>query len=119
MSQPNLFSDCAPRFDADAFGKNRKEHGITAVWEHADPWGDQALGIIERVSLGWVGLLEELRPKIIAEIGAPIHPNAWGALARTCRTRRVLFPTGEWRNSQTVATNNARTAPVYRRSEEA
>jgi len=96
-------------------GETRKDAGIALVWEHADPWGDQALAVIDRVPLEWEGLFEELRPVIIAEVGAPHHSNAWGALGRTCRLRRVLFPTGEWRKSREMASNNARTAPVYRR----
>jgi len=96
-------------------GETRKTTGIALVWEHADPWGDQALAVIDRVPLEWEGLFEELRPVIIAEVGAPHHSNAWGALGRTCRLRRVLFPTGEWRKSREMASNNARTAPVYRR----
>ena len=96
-------------------GEIRKAHGIAQVLEHAEPWGDQALAVIERVSSHWEGLFEELRPVIIAEVGAPHHSNAWGALGRTCRLRHVLFPTGEWRKSREMASNNARTAPVYRR----
>ena len=96
-------------------GETRKEAGIALVWEHADPWGDQALEVLERVPHDWEGLFEELRPLVIAEIGAPHHPNAWGALTRSCRLRRLLFPTGEWRKSRVMVSNNARTAPVYRR----
>ena len=98
-------------------GETRKDAGIASVWDHADPWGDQALAVIDRVSLDWEGLFEELRPRVIAEVGAPHHPNAWGALTRTCRLRRVLVPTGVWRQSREVVTNNARMAQVYRRRE--
>ena len=98
-------------------GEIRKAHGIAQVLEHAEPWGDQALAVIERVSSHWEGLFEELRPRVIAEVGAPHHPNAWGALTRTCRLRRVLVPTGVWRQSREVVTNNARMAQVYRRRE--
>ena len=98
-------------------GETRKAHGIAQVLEHAEPWGDQALAVIERVSSHWEGLFEELRPRVIAEVGAPHHPNAWGALTRTCRLRRVLVPTGVWRQSREVVTNNARMAQVYRRRE--
>ena len=110
MSQPDLFGH--PIADPS---ETRKAHGIALVWEHADPWGDQALAVIERVPRDWEGLFEELRPRVIAEVGAPHHPNAWGALTRSCRLRRVLWPTGEWRKSRAMVTNNARTAPVYRR----
>jgi len=98
-------------------GQTRQDAGIASVWDHADPWGDQAVAVIDRVSLDWEGLFEELRPRVIAEVGAPHHPNAWGALTRTCRLRRVLFPTGVWRQSREVVTNNARMAQVYRRRE--
>jgi hypothetical protein len=98
-------------------GETRKAHGIAQVWEHAVPWGDQALAVIDQVPRDWVGLFEELRPRVLDAIGAPHHPNAWGALTRSCRLRRLLYPTGEWRQSQAVLSNNARTAPVYRRSE--
>ncbi len=98
-------------------GETRQDAGIASVWEHADPWGDQAVAVIAQVPLDWEGLFEELRPRVIAEVGAPHHPNAWGALTRTSRLRRVLFPTGVWRQSQMMVTNNARMAQVYRRRE--
>ena len=109
--QTDLFGHPVP-------GRTRKNAGMDLVWENADPWGDQALAVIQQVSADWQGLFEELRPRVIAAIGAPHHPNAWGALGRTCRLRRVLFPTGAWRQSREMITNNARMAPVYRRRDE-
>jgi len=64
---------------------------------------------------GWIGLMEGLRPFIVALCGEPGNPvAAWGALTNAALKKRWMVKTGRKLQSRLI-TNNAREAHELRR----
>lgn len=105
-----------PLFDA-AKARKRRDEGIAKVTDHNQPWAMRALDLIAIIRHEFSDFTgEQLRVHVQAVIGAPDHPNAWGAICVAAIRHGLIVATGEYRQMNTPG-SHARKTPVYRSAE--
>jgi len=98
-------------------GQQLKEKGIREVSEHNENWMREAIGAAKFFVHYWnpgddfTG--EDIRFHCEKNVGAPHHPNAFGALINILIKRKVIVPTGEHRQMKDRS-SHARSTPVYK-----
>lgn len=95
-------------FDYAASVKAR-DAGISQVEEQ--PWQARAILIIAALPRGWRGIGEDIRALVLAQIGAPHHPNCWGAMIMSACRSGLLERTTELQNMR-AKKSHARLSPV-------
>ncbi len=96
-------------------GEVLRDEGIAKVTEHNENWMERCLYFAGfYVFSGGVETFtgEDLRFYLSGVVGCPKHPNAWGALINTLLKRKIIKPTGEWRQMRDDR-SHARKTPVY------
>lgn len=101
---------------ADLFsgGKAARDEGIASVNDNNREWIKAALTFISGVSLDWRGQMEDLRPIMEQNIGAPTKANAYGALTRLALRKQLIRRTGV-RVQMKRKDSHARMTDEYRR----
>jgi hypothetical protein len=95
-------------------GQQLKEKGIKEVSEHNENWMKRAiLGARTYITYPATFTGENIRNYIEQWVGAPKHPNAYGALINTLIKRKIIVPTGEHRKMKDIR-SHARSTPVYK-----
>jgi len=99
-------------------GKQLRDEGTALALENAgEDWHNTATSIALKyfTNVGWDGaLFEDARAYAIeCGIGLPPSPNAWGAVALSLSTRRLITKTGILLPSKR-ASSHARSQPVWR-----
>lgn len=99
-------------------GEKLRDQGIKQVTSNNENWMDKALDAASSFVLfsrGHVSDLtgEDIRFNLRSVIGEPKHPNAWGALINTLVKRKIIAPTGEYRQPKDKS-SHARAIQVYR-----
>ena len=95
-------------------GRELRDQGIESVTENSKRWQDEALQIIAGAQF-FQATGEELRAPIVAAIGEPHHPNAWGALINTALKRGLIAKTGRYTQMRR-ASAHARVNAIYRKA---
>jgi hypothetical protein len=105
-----------PQSDNSTTGQQLKEKGIREVSEHNENWMGRCLQVAPRYlhhRADFTG--EDLRFLCENLAGSPRHHNAWGALISTLIKRKIIVPTGEYRQMKDRS-SHARSTPVYKAS---
>ena len=97
-----------------AAGVAMRDRGIEQVEANDFDWMAAAQALIARIPIGWEGLGEDIRARVIAQIGEPHHSNCWGALIMGATRRGMLVKTGTWQNAKSKR-SHASMYPVLRR----
>ncbi len=92
-----------------------RDDGISRVADNSFDWMAAASAVVDRIDRFWEGLGEDIRLRVIAQVGEPHHPNCWGALIMSATRRGVLVKTGEWRGARSKK-SHASMYPVLRRA---
>ena len=97
-----------------------RDKGIQQVTEHNENWMEKAL---DRIEFGFIPIVRRTYQDFTGEeirfflnrklIGQPKHPNAYGALINTLVKRKIIAPTGQYRQMKD-RTSHARSTPVYK-----
>jgi len=95
--------------------KAERDQALEQVKENSGDWFPYAIGILPYLDLPLEFTGEKLRHIVTEAIGPPHHHNAWGALVRTARKRKLIFHTGIYVQMEDPQ-SHARTNPVYRRN---
>lgn len=95
-------------------GKAARDEGIARVSKNNREWIAAALTFISGVSLEWRGQMEDLRPIIEQNVGAPTKANAYGALTRMAIRKKLIRRTGV-RVQMKRKDSHARMTDEYRR----
>ena len=97
-------------------GQQLKEKGIKSVSEHNENWMANAIMTAKRFVYyqGLTGTFigEDIR-LACQWMPQPKHPNAWGALINTLVKRKIIVPTGEYRQPKDK-NSHARAIQVYK-----
>jgi len=96
-------------------GRVARDAGIAKVKKNSDGWIAKAIDFVERMPSGWIGTGEDIKLLATPQIGAPHHPNAWGALTNAVTRRGLLVKTGRWLQTKGEK-SHARNVQEYRRS---
>ena len=95
----------------------RDEGAALALTNAGEDWNDMASALALKyfTDVGWDGALFEDARAYAMEcgIGLPPSPNAWGAVALSLSTRKLITKTGVLLSSKRVS-SHARSQPVWR-----
>lgn len=100
----------------DSTAVQERDAGLQAVSENNSSWMDRAFRKLGRVLPnipGGEATAEAIKIALRDEIEEPQHHNAWGALIRKARHRKILTPTGRWTRC-CLPKSHARQTPIYR-----
>ena len=89
-----------------------RDRALARVSGHSGEWMPRAMIALEWLPAGQL-TGEDIRLRLIHQVGAPHHHNAWGALIRHGIKGGLLVATGEYRKMITLK-SHARKTPVYR-----
>lgn len=86
-----------------------RDEALAAVLK--EPWSSVALRALHGLPSGdYTG--EDIRLRLIEEVGAPHHHNAWGALIMNAVRSGLLVAIGTYRHMKTTKSHGRKT-PVY------
>jgi hypothetical protein len=97
-------------------GEQLRDQGIKQVSEHNENWMANTIALASYYAQFHVGDFtgEDIRNYCERKFsGSPKHQNAWGALINTLIKRKIIVPTGEYRQMKDK-TSHARKTPVYK-----
>jgi len=118
MKEPNqstmTLPASAPVPDGTAAGEALKQEGQQKVARHSSEFMERAKKIVEDVFAkpGRPFTFTQVRLYCAQSGVLPNHPNAWGALPRSCRTFIKLVPSMPPEKSS-IASAHARKLPFY------
>jgi len=109
METPVIAGDLFQWAKCNAAAQAREE-GLDRVTSNNATWMEEAMRKLSRLPSGRICTGEGIR--ITLQMGAPKHPNAWGALIRQGVRLGYLKKTGEYRPMKTKK-SHGRETPVY------